>query len=149
MKKPVSLLATFLLTTLFSAGCKNPVDGLTDIRLNFNERVTVAATFENESGLATIGSLSVTWDGQAFQEFALPSPVEQVAVSGSRPGREKGSHRLSFRISSQTSSPNTYRVTGLVITSYDEAGTVAGRLILDSRTEPLDTNDAITYDFRL
>jgi hypothetical protein len=149
VKKPVSLLAILLPMTLFVAGCKSPVDGLTNISLNFNERVTVAATFENGSGLATIGSLSVTWDGQAFQEFALPSPVEQVAVSGSRPGREKGSHRLSFRIRSQTSSPNTYRVTGLVVTSYDEAGTVAGRLILESRTDLLDTNDTITYDFRL
>jgi hypothetical protein len=149
MKKPVSLLATFLLTTLFVAGCKNPVDGLTDISLNFNERVTVAATFENGIGLATIGGLSVTWDGQAFQDFAPPSPVGQVAVSGSRPGREKGSHRLSFRISSQTSSPSTYRVTGLVVTSYDEAGGVAGTLVLEPRTATLETNDAITYDFRL
>jgi hypothetical protein len=149
VKKPVSLLAVLLPMTLFVAGCKGPVDGLTNIRLNFNERVMVAATFENGNGLATIGDLRITWDGQTLQESAPSTPVEQVMVSGTRPGREKGSHRLSFQIVNQPSSPNTYRVTGLTITSYDQAGGVAGTLSLDPRTASLETNDAITYDFRL
>jgi predicted small secreted protein len=149
MKKPVSVLAIFLPTALFVAGCKNPVDGLTDISLNFNERVTIAAKFENGSGLPTIGNLRVVWDGETLQELTPSTPVDQITVSGSRFGRERGSHRLSFRIASQTSSPNTYRVTGLLITSYDEAGAVVGTLALDPRTELLATNDAIDYDFRL
>ena len=149
MKKPVSVLAIFLPTALFVAGCKNPVDGLTDISLNFNERVTIAATFENGNGLATISAFRVAWDGQALQESAPSTPVEQVTVFGTRIGREKGSHRLSFQIVNQPSSPNTYRVTGLTITSYDEAGVVAGTLALEPRTEALETNDAITYDFSL
>jgi hypothetical protein len=70
-------------------------------------------------------------------------------VSGTRFGREKGSHRLSFLIVNQSSSPNTYRVTGLTITSYDTAGGVDGTLSLDPRTAALETNEAITYDFRL
>jgi hypothetical protein len=101
--------------TSFVAGCKSPVDGLTNISLNFNERVTIAATLENGKGL----------------------------------GREKGSHRLSFQIVNQPSSPNTYRVTGLTITSYDQAGGVAGTLVLEPRTATLETNDAVTYDFHL
>jgi len=149
MKKLVPFLVIVLLITLFVAGCDNPIDGLTDISLNFNERVTVAATFANGNGLATIGNLRVTWDGQALQESAPSMPVEQVTVSRTRYGRERGSHRLSFQIVSQTSSPNTYRVTGLTITSYDEAGRVAGSLVMEPRTEALDTNDAINYDFRL
>ena len=149
MKKPVSLLAIVLPMTLFVAGCKGPVDGLTNINLNFNERVTVAATFENGNGVATISDVRVSWDGQALQESAPSTPVEQVTVSGTRIGREKGSHRLSFRIVNQTSSPNTYRVMGLTITSYDAAGGVAGRLALDPKTAALETNEDITYDFRL
>ena len=148
MKKLVPFLVIVLLMTLFVAGCDNPL-GLTDISLNFNERVTVAATFQNGNGLATIGNLRVTWDGQGLQESAPSMPVAQVTVSGTRIGRERGSHRLSFQIVSQTSSPNTYRVTGLTITSYDEAGGVAGSLVMEPRTEALDTNDAINYDFRL
>ena len=120
MKKLVPFLVIVLPMTLFVAGCKNPVD-VGDISLNFNERVTVAATFQNGNGLATIGNLRVTWDGQGLQESAPSMPVAQVTVSGTRIGRERGSHRLSFQIVSQTSSPNTYRVTGLTITSYDEA----------------------------
>ena len=136
MKKAVSLLAILFSATLFVVGCKGPVDGL-------------QATFENGSGAATIGDLRVTWDGQILQESAAATPVEQVMVSGVRLGRETGSHRLSFRIVDQTSSPNTYRVTGLTITSYDTAGGVAGRLALDPRTAALETDAAINYDFRL
>jgi hypothetical protein len=91
----------------------------------------------------------VTWDGQALEESAPSTPVEQVMVSATRIGREKGSHRLSFRIVNQTSSPSTYRVMGLTITSYDAAGGVAGRLALDSKTAALETNEDITYDIRL
>jgi hypothetical protein len=148
MNKLVVFLVVVLPMTLFVAGCKNPVD-VGDFSLNFNERVTIAARFENGNGLATIGNLRVVWDGETLQELTPSTPVDQVTVSGSRFGRERGSHRLSFRIVNQTSSPNTYRVTGLTITSYDEAGTVAGRLTLEPRTESLDTNDAIHYDFRL
>jgi hypothetical protein len=122
MKKPVSFLEIFLPVTLVVAGCKNPVDLGSLGDLNFNERVTVGATFENGDGVPTIASLSVTWDGQFFQETSPSSAVAQVAVSGVRLGREKGSHRLSFRIVGQTSSPSNYRVTGLEIRSYDGAG---------------------------
>ena len=97
MKKLVPFLVIVLPMTLFVAGCKNPVD-VGDISLNFNERVTVAATFANGNGLATIGNLRVTWDGQALQESAPSMPVEQVTVSRTRYGRERGSHRLSFQI---------------------------------------------------
>lgn len=148
MKKLVPFLAVVLPMTLFVAGCKNPVD-VGDFSLNFNERVTVAAKFENGSGLPTIGNLRVVWDGETLQELTPSTPVDQITVSGTRIGRERGSHRLSFQIVSQTSSPNTYRVTGLTITSYDEAGGVAGSLVMEPRTETLDTNDAINYDFRL
>jgi predicted small secreted protein len=149
MKKRASLLAIFLPMTLLLAACKNPLDGVTDINLNFNERVTVEARFENANGLATIGSLRVAWDGQTLQDLVAQTPADQVPVSGSRLGRETGSHRLSFQIVNQTTSPNTYRVTRLTITSYDDAGRVTGTLALEARTAALDTNDAITYDFRL
>jgi hypothetical protein len=75
--------------------------------------------------------------------------VERVTISRTRYGRERGSHRLSFQIVSQTSSPNPYQVTGLTITSYDERGTVTGTLALEPKTATLETNAAITYDFRL
>ena len=149
MNKAVSLLAAFFSATLFVVGCKGPVDGLTSINLDPNERVTIRATFENGNGAATIGDVRVTWDSQILQESAVATPVEQVMVSGVRLGREKGSHRLAFRIVNQTSSPNTYRVTGLTITSYDAAGGVAGMLALDPRTAILETDESITYNFRL
>jgi hypothetical protein len=148
MHKLAPLLAAGLLVMVFAPGCKNPVD-TGDISLNFNERVTVAATFENASGLSTIGNLRVTWDGETLQDLTPSSPVAQITVSGSKLGRERGSHRLSFRIAGQTSSPNTYRVTALTIRSYDDAGVVVGTLALDPRTELLATNDAIEYDVRL
>jgi hypothetical protein len=148
MKKLVTFLAV-VVSTLFAAGCKNPVDVDFGNLLNFNERVVIAATFRNENGLSTIATLQVVWDGQTIQELTPPTPVDQLTVSGSKFGRERGSHHLSFRIAGQTSSPNTYRVTGLVITSYDEAGTVVGTLTLDPRSEILETNESIQYDFRL
>ena len=148
MKKRVPFLAVVVTGILFAAGCKNPVD-VGDISLNFNERVTIAGTFANDSGLATIVTLQVVWDGQTIQELTPSSPVDQLSVSASRFGRERGSHQLSLRIAGQTSSPNTYRVTRLVITSYDDAGSVVGTLALDPRTELLGTNDAINYDLRL
>ncbi len=148
MRKLVPLLAIVLSVTLLAAGCKNPVD-IGDFSLNFNERVTIEATFENGSGFATIGTLQVVWDGQTIQELAPSTPVARLAVSASKFGRERGNHHLSLRIANQTSSPNTYRVTGLVIRSYNDAGAVVGTLTLDPRTELLATNDAIEYDFRL
>ena len=38
MKKAVSLLAVFFSATLFVVGCTSPVDGLTSINLDPNER---------------------------------------------------------------------------------------------------------------
>jgi hypothetical protein len=149
MKKSALLLLVLFPATLFIAGCFKPLGNLSDINVNFNERVTVAARFENGDGLATIGSLSVTWDGQAFQDYASPSPAQQVAISGTRLGREAGTHRLSFRIANQTSSPNSYRVTGLVITAYDASGAVIESQTPDPKVGVLGTNDAIDYDFRL
>ncbi len=149
MRKFAPLLALVLSVTLPLSGCKNPVDVDFGDLFNANERVTVAATFENGSGLATIGTLQVVWDGQTIQELTPSTPVDRITISASKFGRERGSHHLSLRIANQTSSPNTYRVTGLVIRSYDEAGTVVGTLTLDPRTELLATNGAIVYDFRL
>jgi hypothetical protein len=149
MKKPVSLLAMVLPMTLLVAGCKNPLDGLTDINLNFNERVEIAATFQNGNGLATIGDLRVTWDGELLPGASPAQAVELVAVSRTRYGRQSGSHRLSFQIVSQTSSPNPYQVTGLVITSYDDRGVVNGTVSLEPKSATLETNASIAYDFRL
>ncbi len=148
MKKLLLFLSLVLSVTLLGAGCKNPVD-IGDFSLNFNERVTVEARFENAKGVATIGTLQVVWDGETIQELTRSTPVDQLTVSASKFGRERGSHHLLLRIANQTSSPNPYRVTGLVIRSYDEAGAVVGTLTLDPRTELLATNDAIVYDFRL
>ena len=97
MKKAVSLLAILFSATLFVVGCKGPVDGLTSINLDPNERVTIQATFENGSGAATIGDLSVTWDGQILQESAAATPIEQVMVSGVRLGRELPAGRQTAR----------------------------------------------------
>lgn len=148
MKKPFSLLVIVLPMTLFVAGCKNPVD-VGDFSLNFNERTTVAATFDNANGLATIGDLRITWDGELLPGTAPAQPVAQVAVARTKVGRQTGSHRLSFQIVNQTSSPNPYRVTGLVITSYDDRGVVSGTVSPEPRSATLETNAAITYDFRL
>lgn len=148
MKKFVPFLAVVLPMTLFVAGCKNPVD-VGDISLNFNERVTVAATFENANGLATIGDVRVTWDGELLPGTSPAQPVAQVAVSRTKFGRQTGSHRLSFQIVNQTSSPNPYQVTGLVITSYDDRGVVNGTVSLEPRSATLENNAAIAYDFRL
>ncbi len=149
MKKLVLFLVVVLPVTLLLSGCKNPVDIDFSDLFNVNERVAIAATFQNENGLATIGTLQVVWDGQTIQELTPSTPVDRLTISASKPGRERGSHHLSLRIANQTSSPNTYRVTGLVIRSYDEAGTVVGTLTLDPRTELLATNGAIEYDIRL
>ena len=148
MKKLVPFLAVVLPMTLAVAGCKNPVD-IGDFNLNFNERVTIAATFENANGLATIGDVRVTWDGELLPGTAPAQPVAQVAVARTKVGRQTGSHRLSFQIVNQTSSPNSYRVSGLVITSYDERGVVNGTVSPEPRSGTLETNAAIAYDFRL
>jgi len=149
MKKLVPFLAIVLPMTLFVAGCKNPVDGISDISLNFNERVEIAATFQNGNGLATIGDLRVTWDGELLPGASPALPVERMTVARTKYGRQRGSHRLSFQIVSQTSSPNAYQVTGLTITSYDDRGVVNGTVSLEPRSATLETNAAITYDFRL
>lgn len=147
MKRLVVFLGVVLPLTLF-AGCKNPVD-VGDFSLNFNERVTVSATFENANALATIGDLRVTWDGDLLPGTSPAQPVVQVEVSRTKFGRQTGNHRLSFQIVNQTSSPNAYRVSGLVITSYNDDGAVNGRVSLEPRSATLETNAAIVYDFRL
>jgi hypothetical protein len=149
MRKLVSLLALVLSVTLLGAGCKNPVDVDFGDLFNVNERVEIAATFRNGDGLATIGDLRVTWDGELLPGTSPAQPVAQVTVSRTKFGRQRGSHRLSFQIVNQTSSPNAYRVSGLVITSYDERGVVNGTVSPEPRSATLETNAAIAYDFRL
>jgi hypothetical protein len=148
MKSFMRSLALVLPLTLSLAGCSDAFDfGTFD--LDFDERVEIAAAFENGSGLATIGNLRVSWDGETLQDLVPSTPVAQVSVSATRYGRQRGSHRLSFQILGQTSSPNTYRVTRLTITSYNEQGAVSRTLELEPRTALLETNAVITYDFRI
>jgi len=150
MKSLMSRPALVLLLILSINGCSDPL-GLDGFGLdsNFNERVQITAGFENAGGSPTIGQLRVLWDGEILQELSPLTPVAQVSVSGTRPGRQRGSHRLSFQILAQTSSPNNYRTTKLIITSYDEQGDVGRTLKLEPRTDLLETNATITYDFRI
>ncbi len=150
MKSWMSRLALVLLLIVSITGCSDPLDLDTiDLDLNFNERVQITAGFENAGGIKTIEKLRVSWDGEVLQELSSLIPVAQVSVSGTRYGRQRGSHRLSFQVLAQTSSPNNYRTMKLIITSYDEQGDVGRTLKLDPRTELLETNATITYDFRI
>lgn len=149
MKKLMRSLALVLPLTLFLSGCKDALNISSIGDLDFDQRVAVTARFENQDGLPTIADLRVSWDGETLQQMVPSKPVQQVSVSGTRYGAQKGGHRLSFQIVSQKSSPNTYRVTGLLITAYNEQGMVDQTLELEPRTALLETNAAITYDFRL
>ena len=148
MKRLVLLLVVVLSVTVLLSGCKDPLN-LDGFDLNLNERVDIAATFRNGNGVATIGDLHVIWDGELLPGSAPSMPVERVTVTRTRYGRQSGGHRVSFQIVNQTSSPNLYEVTGLVITSYDERGAVNATVSLDPRSATLETNAAIVYDFRL
>lgn len=148
MKRLMSTPALVLLLTLSITGCSDPLH-LDTIDLDFNERVQITAGFENAGGSPTIGKLRVFWDGEILQDLSPLTPVAQVSVSGTRYGRQRGSHRLSFQILAQTSSPNNYRTTRLTITSYDEQGAVRRTLELEPRTDLLETNAVVTYDFRI
>ena len=148
MQKLMRSLALVLPLTVFLSGCKDALN-ISSIDLDFDQRVAVTGRFENQDGLPTIADLRVSWDGETLQQMVPSTPVQQVSVSGTRYGAQKGSHRLSFQIVSQTSSPNTYRITGLLITAYNEHGMVEQTLELEPKTALLETNALMTYDFRL
>ncbi len=147
MKSFMPTLALVLSLALSLSACSDTFD--LGIDLDFNERVQIAAAFENASGISTIGNLRVSWDGETLQDLVPSTPVAQVSVSGTRYGGPRGSHRLSFQILAQTSSPNTYRITRLTITAYNEQGEVRRTVELEPRTAVLETNAGITYDFRI
>lgn len=148
MKSWMSGPALVLLLILATTGCSDPL-GLDAIVLDFHERAQIMGGFENAGGSPTIGQLRVSWDGEVLQDLSPLTPVAQVLVSGTRYGRQRGNHRLSFQILTQTSSPNSYRTTRLTITSYDQQGAVRQTLELEPRTVLLETNATISYDFRL
>lgn len=148
MKSSLRSLALVLLATVPLAGCSD-IDDSNFLSGDVGDRVVITAAFENGSGLATIENLRVSWDGEKLQDLVLSPAAAQVSVYTTKFGRERGSHRLSFQIRGQTSSPNSYRITGLEVTSYASVWTVRQSLELEPRTALLETNGVITYTFSL
>jgi hypothetical protein len=137
-----------LLFALACTGC-DKFDGLGDIRLDGSvDRAEIQLEMENSQGLATIKEIRVLWDGELIRTAANPAPVGQSLVLATRYVSVHGRHVLSIQMADQTSSPNTYTVTRLSITSYDE-GHVDQTLSLPPRTAELRTEESISYDFQL
>lgn len=148
MKRLIQSLALLPLT-LSIVGCSDAFDLDSFNPLDPGEHVVIRAVFENENGLATIENLRVSWDGETVDERISSTPIERVSVYGYRAGRQRGSHRLSFQIRRQTSSPHNYRIPGVGIMPYNAGGAPGQSLELEPRTALLETNGVITYTFHL
>ncbi len=102
-----SWIVLLLASLACAAGCSKTSSGPS--RATGNSYVAAAA-FWNPTGNATIWRTELLFDGKVIGAANFNPPGSAAELSGTIEGVKKGTHTLSIRIASQTSSPTTYEV---------------------------------------
>ncbi len=94
----------------------------------------------NHTGLeGTILKADLLFDGSVIASASFTQPSLYATLTGTLTSVKSGSHTVEFRITSQSSSPNTYDVIGATV----NAGTSAYNL--GNETASLATGQSISY----
>jgi PBP1b-binding outer membrane lipoprotein LpoB len=122
-------------------GCKkdeNPASAAAD-----SYSVTVAGNLVNTNFQSTILGAELQFDNSAMSSASFSSGNWAASLAGVLTSVNKGQHTIAFKITGQTSSPNTYtaRDVSVVIGS----GTGATNRQLADQTKSLATGETISY----
>ncbi len=130
----VRVLSLFIL--LLQCSCKdNPVEETIV--------VAVAGNLLNSNFQATILRAELIFDGQTIGSENFSQAAGNATISGSLTSVKKGSHTIAFKITSQTSSPNTYE------TICANVGAGGSHYNLADQRKSLATGESITFTVNL
>lgn len=136
MKQIFHITAVMLLVLIFISSCSdNPADeGMI---------VGVGGNLFNSKFEGTILKADLLFDGTVIASANFEKPTAAAQLVGTVNSAKKGSHTISFRITNQTSSPNTYETVGANM----QAGNSA--YMLDDQIKPLSTGESISFTVNL
>lgn len=120
-------------------GCynKTPTSGV-------GVNIVVTTSIANSTLKATLLEVQLQIDSITIVDGTSPTPTTGVSLN-SRGGSTTGSHTLSYMISNQTSSPNSYTVPASSIAVYDATGNFKETIQLPAQSSSVATGSAINY----
>lgn len=136
--KPTKITICFLLVV--SALALSSCSSSSSNPASAGEVVVVGGDLMNHTGLeGTILKADLLFDGSVIASASFTQPSLYATLTGTLTSVKSGSHTVEFRITSQSSSPNTYDVIGATV----NAGTSAYNL--GNETASLATGQSISY----
>ena len=105
--------------------------------------VGVGGNLFNSKFEGTILKADLLFDGSVIATANFTTPDANAQLIGTVNSASKGSHTISFRITNQTSSPNTYETLGANV----KAG--SSSYMLDDQKKSLATGESITFTVNL
>lgn len=127
------------LVVLAVGGCsKNDVTG--DVTGGGGTLVTAGGNFYNASFAPTVLKCDLLLDGTVIATQTYATATGGAPLIGTA-WIQNGSHTLAFRITSQSSSPNSYKASGVSV----RGGSTSEHLA--DRTQTLATGQSISYTF--
>lgn len=114
MKKPLSSILIVCIMCIFNSCSEdNPADA--------GMNVGIVGQILNSSTQATILHAELLFDDKVIYSQKSQVPSALVSLAGGVTGVSKGTHTISFRIVSQTTSPSTYEVSVIRVETNDAA----------------------------
>ena len=115
----------------------------------------MAMGLQNSAGQPTIVAAQLLFDGvTAFVSAPQGASGAFVSLGGTVGGVSSGTHTITLQISTQTSSPNSYKAETMAMTApainvVNANGTLLKTITLPIETATLATGQGITYSFSL
>lgn len=138
VKIKLYVLAAISILTLSS--CSNSSNNPTSA----GQVVVVGGDLMNHSGLqGTILKADLLFDGSVIATASFTQPTLYATLTGTLNSVKSGTHTVAFRITNQSSSPNTYDVIGATVTAGSSTYN------LSNQTISLSTGQSISYSVSL
>jgi hypothetical protein len=105
----------------------------------------VFGTWQNSSYRATMLGVKIKLDGRTIRDYSSNTAFSDIAMSQDARVNQ-GQHTVEFVVANQTSSPNSYRISGSVDV-FDERGTHVRTVNLPEKTATLSNGQGVSYTF--
>ncbi len=144
-------LASIIIGIAFATGCDKTFTGTLD--LSGTVRIIgISGNLDNSQDNPTILRARVLLDGNEIFNSPVSPAVSHMALFGSFPGN-RGHHTLIVVVAEQTSSPTSYRMSGLLVTLVDSkflaGGSEVARTTISDRTAFLSSGQELSFPFDL
>lgn len=137
----ITLAALVVVLSLLQAACKKDETPVAAAAESYS--LVIAGNLINSNFVSTLLGAELQFDNSTLSTASFSSGNWAASLSGVLTSVNKGQHTIAFKVTSQTSSPNTYTTRDVSITIG--SGTGASNHDLAQQTKSLKTGEAITY----